>query len=152
MGFAYETVVTNGREYRRLCCDSCGLSGGVRKIRCPFGGCPPVARCANCRKHYASQHTKAHHRKMSCDGIFSESQKREARATYLLFQGKFVRVSALNSGPDQVHVLFRSQAGEAKGFYVTKSAYDAIPLLEPATPEDYEKLCTLVPAPDDFVR
>lgn len=43
MGYVYE-YGTN-----RLVCDGCGRTGGVRKVKCPVGWCPPPALCASCK-------------------------------------------------------------------------------------------------------
>jgi len=42
MGFCYDS-------HGRLCCDLCGSSGGVRKVRCPVNWCSPIAVCPKCR-------------------------------------------------------------------------------------------------------
>jgi hypothetical protein len=42
MGYSYD------RATGRLCCDNCGMDGGVRKRRCPAGWCPPWALCPAC--------------------------------------------------------------------------------------------------------
>ena len=34
----------------RLCCDACDEAGGVRRYRCPFNWCGPVALCPACAK------------------------------------------------------------------------------------------------------
>jgi len=42
MGYCYEG--------RKLCCDNCGVAGGVRKRKCPYGYCPAAALCNRCAK------------------------------------------------------------------------------------------------------
>lgn len=59
MGFCYQGKL--------LCCDHCGHAGGVRKMRCPFGYCPSVAFCAECRKNKKDYLSKAKHREMGCE-------------------------------------------------------------------------------------
>ena len=41
-------------EAGRLCCDSCGQAGGVRRRRCPVGYCPSDALCATCYATFRS--------------------------------------------------------------------------------------------------
>lgn len=48
MGFSYSINPRTGRQ--SLACDFCGTSGGVRKIRCPYGYCQAWATCPACRK------------------------------------------------------------------------------------------------------
>lgn len=150
MGFTFVDKVVRGRKTQILCCDSCGVSGGVRRIRCPFGACPPVARCANCRKVYSYQDSKKHHRELRCDFQFTESERRAAKEAYLLSGGGHVRRAARNAGADGVHVLFVNKAGETVGYYMAHETYDGLPALEPACVEDYRALGELSPAPASF--
>lgn len=67
MGYSYELADT-GRY--RLCCDSCGCSGGVVKRKCPhrvfYPGespkglpyCPAPALCAQCNRKHRGMHDK----------------------------------------------------------------------------------------------
>jgi len=74
----------------------------------------------------------------------------ERQAAQILADGKALRCSALTAGPDRVHVLFRLADGSLVGRYMSHAAYDAIPLLENATPEDYAKHGELTEAPPAF--
>ena len=134
-----------------LCCDSCGNAGGVRKARCPFGYCPPPALCVECRKTNAHKLTKAAHRGYGCEAGIRKSQERDALRRAYIAKGIPTRCSALSTG-DKVHVLFQTgeYGRECVGYTMSHEAYDAIPLLEVATPDDYRKHGTLAPAPPDF--
>ena len=49
MGYSYDMS-------NRLACDMCSKSGGVRKHKCPFGYCPPLAMCADCARDVLDRH------------------------------------------------------------------------------------------------
>lgn len=150
MGYSFEEKVVRGRKVRVLCCSACGLSGGVRRLRCPWGACPPVAHCPGCRKAYSYQHTKKYHRELRCDFQFTSTEKREARERYLLAGGGYLRSAAMNSGDGNVHVLFTNKDKKTVGYYMSPETYNAIPLDEPACVEDYSSKGELTPAPEDF--
>ena len=74
---------------------------------------------------------------------------KEARERAIKADGGYIRCAALATKDDAVHVIFKGQT-EERGYYMTHAMYDAIPLLETATPADYERYGTLIPAPTEF--
>ncbi len=85
MGYSYDA------RTGRLCCDSCGIDGGVRRVRCPFGWCPADALCAECRVKYASRTTKETHRANGCEASSDRFHAEEAEKVRLLEAGELVR-------------------------------------------------------------
>ena len=145
MGYCYD-------HDGRLCCDICSRSGGVRRHKCPFGWCPPIAVCPECRSEHKHLFTKAHHRKNGCE-VRSEIFNRQQRSRQVLIeQGYYVRCAALRVD-DQVHVLFQGKDGTI-GRYMPESVYYSIPMGGPvARPEDYALMnpdATISPAPNTF--
>ena len=132
----------------KLVCDICGAAG-ARKYRCPFGSCPATAACPKCRKEHTAKFGKIAHREYGCEKFAAEFKAREELQQRLLDEGKAVRCSALTSGPGRVHVLFQTSDGTV-GFEMDADTYHAIDLIAPATPEDYEKFGTLIPAEPTF--
>lgn len=143
MGFCYDSR-------GRLCCDKCGKAP-ARKKACPAGWCQATALCPECKaapgfgELWKSWHT-------SCPARSAEFAAKQAHERELLEGGAFVRCSALTAGAYGVHVLFRNNAGKVRGFYMAAAVYDALPLGEAHTPDDYRKHGELTPAPDDFDR
>ena len=129
MGYSY---TADGK----LCCDSCGKAGEVRKQRCPFGWCPARALCPECRRKKSASFTKEYHRKSGCEERSKEFDLIAAGKQSMLEQGKFVRASAL-SHHGKVKVLFRGLSGEIRAYFMSPKTYNAIPLLENALVEDY---------------
>jgi hypothetical protein len=150
MGYCYHRNY-NGRY--TLCCDICGESAATghpaRKYPCPFGYCQPLAACAKCRKEKAHLFGKPHHRLHGCEAAHIQFVATEENKRRIVDAGGFIRVAALNAGDKGVHVIFRGKTSEV-AFYMPHEAYDAIPLLAPATPDDYRKYGALIPAPLDF--
>ncbi len=137
MGYCYE----NGK----LVCDSCGITGKVRKVPCPYGYCPPPALCPACRKKYPN--TKASH--SQCKVLSDQFHAELAKRQQLLAEGKYLRIAAL-AVFEKVHVLFRNQQKHTIGKYMSHQSYDSIPLGVAATVEDYAAKGELQDAPDDF--
>ncbi len=118
----------------RLCCDSCGVSGGVRKIRCPWNYCPRIALCKNCKTKHADKLGKKHHRDRGCEKSHNEFAADEALKSQNHAAGKFTLQSAigLNDGTGNIRVSFIRQfmVSETKSGYETrdyiihKSIYD----------------------------
>ena len=131
MGYSYD-------GQGRLCCDVCGRSGGVRKIRCPFGWCPPAALCQECRSKYGSRLTRAYHRQMGCEADVAEARQRDAEQQALLDSGNYVRTSALAHN-GRVKVVFRNAAGDRKAYWMAPGTYRSIPLMQPATPAHFSE-------------
>jgi hypothetical protein len=140
MGFSYEG--------RKLCCDECSTAG-ARKYKCPAGYCQAVALCPRCKKSpIVKAKLKEIHK--DCPAKHARYMAREAETARLLAEGKRLRCSALNTDDGKVHVLFKDKDGNCVGFYMSPSTYDAEPLGENRTPEDYMRMGELTPAPDSF--
>lgn len=89
----------------------------------------------------------------NCKPAAKASREREQREQALLNAGQYVRRSALNVGPgDRVQVLFRDRDRKTIGRFMSSTTYRGLPLLQPATPDDYAALGTVEPAPADFVQ
>jgi hypothetical protein len=142
MGFCYD-------NRGRLVCDICGAAP-AKKYRCPFGYCQATAACEKCRKERAELFGKPHHREHGCEANHNRYVAQERKKKELLERGEAVRCSALGNGDDRVHVLFRLRGEGTIGFYMATATYHAIPMLEPATPNDYRQHGELTPAPADF--
>lgn len=136
MGYSYETI--SGK----LCCDSCGKSGGVRKKNCPFGWCPADALCAECRADASviAVTSKAAHRERGCEKAANDMRKREEYAQILLDEGKYLRCSAIGVDDTGVLVTFRNKDGDTLEKLVTKDSYRSIPILAPATPDYFREV------------
>lgn len=128
----------------RLCCDYCGHSGGVVKVRCPFGYCPAPAVCPTCRKTHAADFTVATHRERGCERNHLRLQARMAEAARMIQEGRLLRKAA-STVPSGVKVLFEGQT-ERLCYIMAPETYDAIPLLVNATPEDYQRFGSLTKA------
>ena len=63
-----------------LCCDSCGTSGGVRKIKCPHGWCPSRAMCAACRAKYTKAMRDENHKTCAASAKRASDAEDEMRA------------------------------------------------------------------------
>ena len=71
MGFCYDM---DGL----LCCDFCGQSGQVRKIKCPYGWCQPWATCPECKSN-------GKHHIPSCGGKEGQTHKDVCKQAYADF-------------------------------------------------------------------
>lgn len=142
MGYCYDAI--SGM----LVCDGCGKHGGVRKVRCPFGYCPPPALCQDCRTKHRAEFTKASH--AECAREVEAMRRAEAETAAHLAAGRFVRAAALAVDDGRVHVLFKGAGGQYVGRYMSPAAYRAFPLLAVKTIEDYAALEPLIEAPADF--
>ncbi len=130
-----------------LCCDECG-GAPARKLRCPFNYCGPAALCPTCRaREPKGVARKRQHADCKRSSIIFHA--RERRTAELLAHGFAVRCAALGQDGGRVHVLFRKRDGSTVGCYMAAETYAAIPLLEPATPGDYERFGVVEPAPAD---
>lgn len=142
MGYCYQG--------KRLCCDVCGTPG-ARKRACPYGWCPPLACCATCWKRDDNRFKhKAHHATCLCAS--EEMRLRDEKREALLREGFAVRRAARYVGGDftKVVALFTDARNNDSCFFMTKATYDAIPLGEPATPDDYRAHGAVVPCPVSF--
>ncbi len=142
MGYCY-----NART-KKICCDCCGQSGNARKRACPCGYCPATALCVECNKAVRNDGRwfKWH---QDCKKNSDEFKARNNREKALKESGVHVRCSALAVGY-LVHVLFENKHGEVIGKMMTHETYDAFPLLEPTTVEDYAKVGIVTDAPGEF--
>lgn len=147
-------------EGKRMVCDFCSRApGGVRKVRCPFGYCPSVAACADCRKSRKDKLGRAFHVGAGCDQKHAAYVAQEKERENLLATGRKVRsaaVSAKVDGFDVVKVWFRGFAFLGEGcklglidheFYMAPETYSALPLGKNATIEDYMAHGMVLPAP-----
>jgi len=144
MGYCYQG--------RKLVCDICGATGGVRKYNCPFGWCSPIAACPTCHKNRKERFSKKAHREAGCEKLAKGFEEEQEKKQNLLSQGIPVRCSASING-DKVHVLFQKGIDIQEGFigyYMSASTYHPISLGVVATPDDYRKYGELEPAPDHF--
>lgn len=134
-----------------LACDKCGAArGNTRKVKCPHGYCQAAALCACCRADPAvRQKLNAYHEE-HCRKASAKWKAELADRQRKLDSGAFVLCSALQSGPDRVHALFRNAAGEVRGFYMPNTLYNPrLPNANP-TPEEFAALGTLEQAPTEF--
>jgi hypothetical protein len=95
----------------------------------------------------------AYHVSNGCKQQSDMMRDRDARAAKLLADGFALRCSAMGVGVGvarQVHVLFRRADRTTIGRYMSSFTYSCIPLLENATPEDYERYGDVVEAPSDY--
>ncbi len=142
MGYCYDNKM-------RLCCDLCGRSGGVRKHRCPHGYCPSLALCNDCKKLAVKDgRWKAAH--VNCKASHEAFAARENKVAELKISGAFVRCSAMSQDDGSVLVLFEGLNHQTIGRYMSHETYDAIPLGEPATPEDYAKFGAVTEGPGEY--
>lgn len=64
-----------------------------------------------------------------------------------------LRCSAKQTDADEnrIHVLFRvPDQNETIGYFMDRGTYDAIPIMTPASPDDYRQHGTLEPAPNSY--
>ena len=150
-----------GRHGARTCdrCDRCPKCHGFRMTikRCPVGWCGEYHLCPTCAKipleHDSCRKYSAQH----------EAWNVQRKAYYA--QGIPVRCSAMGVDVLQpcgdtmvkvkmVHVLFADSDNPGRkmvGYYMHHSTYDAYPLVEPRTPDDYRKVGLITQAPSEYV-
>jgi len=136
MGYVYEKDIKTGRSI--LCCDNCGKSGGVKKFKCPFGWCQARALCPECTKELKpkSKEYRAKHRAKGCETAEKRFQDEKELRASLLASGKWIRKAAV--GVDEgVKVWFSRQDGSELEAIMSRETYRSIPLITPATLEDY---------------
>ena len=143
MGYCYD-------HKNRLCCDVCGTSGGVRKYKCPFGYCQPIAACEKCRKDKRHLFLKPYHQANGCETGHQKFVAWQEEKQQMLAEGKRVRISALGTKENGVHVLFQDRFGNVTGYYIEPFAYDKIPVGANATPEMFMKYRHIFSAPSSF--
>ena len=143
MGYCYEA------KTGALCCDVCDHAGGVRKFPCPFNYCQAIALCPACHTAHPEYTSKAHHRERGCERYSREFHQLEAKRQELIRQGHFVRCSALihpeMTVAENIKVIFQGKDVE-QAYFMSESTYHAIPLLVPATVEDYQQHGRVIPA------
>ena len=136
MGFSYSM---DGK----LCCDYCG-STGARKYKCPHGWCPSWAACPECRKAHAKDFAKEGHAKCKIrhEEYMAEEQERKA----IIDGGGAVRTCALSHG-EKTKVIFQRSADRI-AYYMDRKTYNAIPVMQIATPDDYRQFGPITQAAD----
>lgn len=145
MGFI-TTTNHNGREV--FACES-GISPnctqtGCRSHKCPHGWCQRYYFCRPCWEIIKTTWKQKHEK---CKVNSAEHHKREVRRGELLNQGKFLRCSALahdTDGGTWVKVIFRDKGNTEKAFFMKPETYHAIPILTPATIEDFQGFGELI--------
>lgn len=92
----------------RLCCDFCGNAGGVRRVPCPFGYCPPVCACASCKKEHKSKLGKQAHVDFGCERSHNAFVAREQATAENHKRGIYTLKSAIGlfDGAGRVRVTF----------------------------------------------
>jgi hypothetical protein len=134
MGYSYDAS-------GKLCCDICDDSGGVRKYRCPFGWCQPIALCPKCKHEHPEYTSKEWHREHGCEKAMIQVKQEETKKQQMLAAGKLLRCAALWH-PDRkdrkVKVIFRNGDKET-AYWMARRTYDAIALGVLATVDDFKK-------------
>lgn len=104
MGFSYVG--------HSLCCDLCDAIG-ARKVRCPFGNCPAIAACPNCRKTRKDALGHEAHRANGCDVAAAKAVAEEQERVRLIKGGALLSVAAQFCPGDRTHVrvTFESRDG-----------------------------------------
>lgn len=149
MGYSY-TRTSSGRS--ALSCDGCGGTDGTRKRVCIYtvtsasqrqGGprhtlpyCKAPALCSACLKDEGG--IRGVHGDRCRDGA-AASQAADDAEQALIDSGAYLRRSACTTPDGMVEVLFRGP-GDDLVLLMSKSVYRAIPLLTPATPDDYRAI------------
>jgi len=90
---------------------------------CPHGWCQRYYLCDNCWNKLKATWSELSH-------------KREEEERELINSGKLLRVAALSHG-EKVKVIFRGNKTE-KAFWMNPETYHSIPLMQPATIEDFQ--------------
>ena len=139
MGF---TTTTNEKGKQVFCCDKCD-EHPARVHKCPHNYCQRYYFCSKCWNEIKGVKWGEIHAK--CEKSSNEYEARKIQEKELLDSGKFIRCSAigLDSGGDingDVQVWFRNKEGMEISFIMTTTAYRSIPLITPATVEDYQRI------------
>lgn len=125
-----------------LCCDHCGMAGGVRKRTCihvvtdanghrlPY--CPAPALCPTCWKMLGGN---AVHE--ACRPGAERMQAKENAKRALLESGEFLRSGASSRPGDMVEVTFRNRAGEERRALMPSDTYHTIEYGQTATLASY---------------
>jgi hypothetical protein len=117
----------------RLVCDSCGVSGYVRKRPCPYGYCQSAALCGSCKTKHRFMDKEYH---AECKVGHERYLAREAAKQARLDAGDYLRVCA-HGKETHVDVVFRNKEGKEVTYAMSSDAYHSISYLENASPEDY---------------
>lgn len=138
MGFI-TTINHNGREVYACECGGKGCTRYPAKAHhCPHKWCQRWYFCANCWQTIKPRWCKQHE---SCKQSSDASKVRDTRRATLFDEGHFVRRSALGHETDSgymVKVFFNSKDGKKVCYWMSKATYDTIPLLAPASLQDYQ--------------
>jgi len=114
--------------------------------RCPVGWCGEYHLCPTCAK-IPLEHD-------SCRRYSAQHAEWDLQRKAYYARAIPVRCSALGVGNGKVHVLFAFSDGPDRlmvGYYMDQATYDAYPLVEPHTPDDYRKVGLITQAPSDYV-
>jgi len=110
-----------------------------------------VAACPSCRREHAQRFSKATHRAAGCETFAADWAAECAKREALKAAGHFVRFSALTTQGGLVHVLFAGSGDTVLGRFMEPATYDAVPLRDAATVEDYERVGWVTDAPARYV-
>ncbi len=75
---------------------------------------------------------------------------REKAKQAMLDEGKFLRCSASTENDGRVRVTFQNKDGKEKEYIMSKETYRAIPIMDNATPEDFNRHGTIESVPGNF--
>lgn len=117
MGYCYDT------RTGQLVCDQCGTHGGVRKVRCTYGYCPPPALCGSCRSDRELMARHRAHCTEHCKPAAEEYAAEQAAKSAALATGAYIFCAAIREG-DRVRCTFRNQAGDTKDAVVERAVYE----------------------------
>ena len=135
MGF---TTTTNEKGRTIFCCDKCD-EHPARVHKCPHDYCQRYYFCSKCWNEIKG--TKWDEKHSNCEKSSNNYNDRKIQEQALLDSGKYVRCSAIGlDGGVDVQVWFRNKEGIEISFIMTTTAYRSIPLLTPATVEEYQKI------------
>lgn len=141
MGYSYDAI-TNA-----LCCDECGKSGGVRKVKCPFGWCPPPALCAECKANPKLKValTKEWHRKNGCEASMLRFQAENQYRAHLAETGHHVLKAGMSvKGTQMVHAIFSNGEEEIGALipshiYAKRAEVTSLEIFEEVSGQTFER-------------
>ena len=115
MGYCYDT------RTGQLVCDSCGIHGGVRRVKCKYGYCPALALCASCRKNPEIKTERAAFCDANCKEAAARFAALDAAIKEALDSGHYVfcsSVYAKGSDRTEVEMTFRNADGDYRTLVV----------------------------------
>ena len=120
----------------RLCCDNCGQSGNVRKMKCPWNYCHADAVCPKCKIEKKDHLSKVAHRNRGCERNHNAYMLDLANEKALLDKGEYLRSCARGFG-DMVKAIFTNKDRQDQAFWMSTKTYHAISLGVHATADDF---------------